>query len=338
MLNKPQNDFTPIQTLMMHQQAFSALMESVRLGVFDTLAASPCTVEELAKKHGFLQDPAGALLEMFRAYGLVEKTADTYKATGTAAEFLCSESPFFQGRNLDLHSSFIRGISENFTAQMRGEENTRENVDAGWSLEEGMTGSYQDALTGTLQDTTAFINDLENFSDMRMMCDIGGNHGEYSMAILDCNPQLKGEIADLPHVAAAANARIAKRGYAERLRAFECVLGTDNLPEIRYDLILASHVLYGFVDKLPEMCGMLYAAIKPGGWFVAQHLNPAGNLPAEYTSVVDFITHICSYKTHFIAGRTLTDALGKAGFSNFKTAPAGQHKGGLLVAAQKPLR
>ena len=191
-------------------------------------------------------------------------------------------------------------------------------------------------MTGPLQDTVAFVTSLGNFSQMRTFCDIGGNHGGFSMAILDRNKQLKGEIADLPHVAAAANQRIEHQGYAGRLHAFACNLDTDALPALRYDLILGSHILYRYLDDLPRLFEMLFAALKPGGWLVAQHLNPDGGLPVRYTSVVEFITRICSYKTHQIAGDTLTTALGAAGFSNFKTAPAGQHQGGLIVAAQKP--
>ena len=171
---------------------------------------------------------------------------------------------------------------------------------------------------------------------MRTCCDIGGNHGEFSMALLELNPHLRGDIADLPGVVPAANERIARRGYAQRLQAIPCDLRTSRLPELRYDLILASHILYAFMDALEPLLAMLHASLKPGGWFVAQHLNPEGNLPAEYTSVVEFITRISGYKTHYIAEDSLTAALRQAGFSNIKTAPAGQHQGGLIVAAQKP--
>lgn len=336
MLEKPQHDFNSVQNLMMHVQAFSALLESMRLGVFETLAAAPYTAGELAQKHGFREDATGALLEMFLAYGLVKKTADTYAASGMASEFLASGSPFYQGQNLQLHCSFVNEITKNLAAQLRGEDNGRSGVDAGWSLEDGMTGSYQDALLGPLQDTVEFISQLENFPRMRTFCDIGGNHGGFSMALLDRNPDLQGEIADLPHVAAAANTRIEQMGYADRLRAFECNLDTARLPEDRYDLILASHILYGFVDTLPELFTMLHSALKPGGWFVAQHLNPNGGLPVQYGSVVEFITCICGYKTHHIAKETLTEALSAAGFAVFKDAPAGKHHGGLIVAGQKP--
>ncbi len=336
MLNKPTNDFSPIQTLMMHVQAFTAIMESTRMGVFDTLAAAPCTAAELARKHGFLEAPAEALLEMFRAYGLVEKNGKNYNPTGTASEFLATGSPFFQGQNLALHARFIQQINADFAAQLRGDSGTHEAVDDGWGLEESMTGTVQDALLGTLQDTVAFIQDLGNFPQMRTCCDIGGNHGEFLMALMDLNPDLRGEIADLPNVVPAANARIAQRGYAQRLQAIPCDLRTSNLPELRYDLILASHILYGFVNELGLLLSSIHASLKPGGWFVAQHLNPKSGLPAEYSSVVEFITRISGYKTHHIPEETITTALRQAGFSNFKTAPAGQHQGGLIVAAQKP--
>ncbi len=334
-MDRPRSDFAPIETLLMQRISFSAVMDSIRLGIFDTLESAPSSAGDLAATYGFKEPQTEALLDLLATHGLVRNANGTYHNTQVASEHLVRTSPFFQYKALKLHVGFNVFIEENIPELLRGHNSAREATDAGWAVTDSMEGTAQHARMGILQDTADFITALPQFSDMRTMCDIGGNHGEFSMALLDRNHQLRGEIADLPPVAAVANERIAQRGYGERLRAMACDLRTTGLPRDAYDLVLASHVLYAFQDNLEEICAMIHAALKPGGWFVAQHMNPASELAPEYTSAVEFITRMAGYKTHFIDPQVFEPCLRSAGFHAVRMGYAGKNRNGLLVAAQR---
>ena len=49
------------------------------------------------------------------------------------------------------------------------------------------------------------------------MCDLGGNHGFYTMALLDRNSRLRGTICDLPEVVKLAKEVIPEMGYSDRI-------------------------------------------------------------------------------------------------------------------------
>ena len=61
---------------------------------------------------------------------------------------------------------------------------------------------------------TEFITALPEFLTLKHMCDLGGNHGFYTMALLDKNAQLRGTVCDLLKVAELARGLIAEMGLS----------------------------------------------------------------------------------------------------------------------------
>ncbi|MFO7594771.1 MAG: methyltransferase [Desulfocurvibacter africanus] len=334
-MDKPQSDFGPIETIMMQEVAFTAILESVRIGIFDDLGAQPLSAKQLAEKHGFLEPATESLLDVLTANGLLRKESEGYRNTQLASDYFVSTSPFFQGKALEIRHQFNASIKDGFIGLLRGTAGAREITDSVWSTEDTMQGTEQHARMGGLQDTVAFIAGLPGFQTMRMMCDIGGNHGAFSMALLDRNPDLHGVIADLPEVASAANDRIARLGYSSRLEAIGCDLRSNRLPAEQYDLVLASHILYAFVNDLDGIIRMIHESLRSGGWFVAHHVNPDGELPKLVVSGLEFTTRMLGYPTHLIGRTQFEDSLRKAGFNTIQFDTVGKDRGGLIVAARK---
>ena len=75
-----------------------------------------------------------------------------------------------------------------------------------------MKSMEQGVMVGSIQDATEFISALPEFPDLLRMCDLGGNHGFYTMALLNRNPQLRGMICDLPEVVKLAKEVISEMG------------------------------------------------------------------------------------------------------------------------------
>lgn len=333
-MQTPKSDFSFVETMLMQGVALNAIMESARMGVFDTLEQGPMTVSELAERHGFQEEPTEALLELLADMQLVEAGPVGYANTLAASEHLVSGSPFNQVKALELHGRFNDSVITNLGGLLRGESDMRKDVDDGWSTEDTMAGALQHARQGGLQATLAMVGTLPGLNESGVLCDIGGNHGEYSMSLLEQYPAMTGELVDLPHVAEAAGRRIKTRGLDERLTPVAIDLREKPLDADCYDLILASHVLYGFVDDLEGVARMLHASLRPGGWFVSHHLGGSGDHP-DYAASVQFVTRISGYKSHFIAKTHLEGALREAGFTDIRTSPAGKRRRGLLVAARK---
>ncbi|BDQ33294.1 methyltransferase domain-containing protein [Pseudodesulfovibrio portus] len=334
-MQTPKSDFSFVETMLMQGVGFSAIMDSARMGLFDSLEQGPLTAAAVAGKLGLEEEPTEALLELLAGMQLVVSGPTGYANSLVAGEHLVSTSPFYQGKALELQSRFNDFVTLNLGRLLRGESDMREEVDDGWGSEDSMTGTLQHARLGGLQDTLALVRTLPDLNESGMLCDIGGNHGELSMSLLENYPGMTGELLDLPHVAEAVGGRIEKRELGGRLKPVGMDLRLERLGADRYDLALASHVLYGFVDDLEGVARMLYESLKPGGWFVSHHLNVAGDLDPNYTAVVQFITRVSGYKSHFIGKDHLEGALLKAGFTDILSCPAGKRRKGLLMAGRK---
>jgi len=335
-MNRPDSAFGKIEAMMMHGMAFETLLACLRLRVFDQLDTASVTADEFAGQFGFMRNRAEGMLDMLAAFGVLEKTPDGYRNTLLASEHLVSTAPFYQGNALDLNDCFNKFVCLHMEENLRGTTPARESSDENWAPMKSLKGSAEQAWLGSLQDTVEFITGLPAFDRMQTMCDIGGNHGEYSMELLRRNAELQGEILDLPEVVDSANRSIRQKGFADCLTARACDLRQDDLPDKAYDLVLASHVLYAFMDDLDACLSSIKNSIKPGGWFVSHHMDPSGALPRECAATVEFIARMAGYETHFIERERLEQVLNSVGFQNLITTPAGPDSGNRIMAAQVP--
>ncbi|GAB7079390.1 methyltransferase [Megalodesulfovibrio paquesii] len=334
-MDKPKSDFAEIERLRAAGFTYQIVQRCCAVGLFDALAQTPRNAEELAQQHSWQPAPTQGLLELLAAADLLAFQDGRYTVAQVAREHLTLDAPFSQRKAMALQHRFDSHVLQHFETLLRGERPARSHTDEGWSSEDGMEGTLQFARLGALQDVTAFVAGLPEFPTMRLSCDIGGNHGEYSLALLERNPALRAELFDLPDVAAMAAARIARRGFSDRMEAIACDIRTTPLPTDRYDLVLASHVLYAFMPNLADLLQQIHAALRPGGWFVAHHLSLEGGLPQSSATVLEFTTRMAGYATHFIDPALLCLQLHEAGFSGMTIQPAGPHECGRIVAGRR---
>ncbi|NJB69153.1 2-polyprenyl-3-methyl-5-hydroxy-6-metoxy-1,4-benzoquinol methylase [Desulfobaculum xiamenense] len=335
-MNTPQSDFSPLSRLMSQEVIFHAVVQCVRLKLFDALSEQPATPEEIARKFGFQLGPTQALLELLAVNDLLTLGEHGYENTATAAEFLVSDSYFYQGAALEHNSRFTAAIKTQFIPLLKGEANPIAHApDDAWSDTDTMRATLQHSRMGALQDTVKVISGLPNFTEMRFMADIGGNHGEYSMALIERNPQLHGVILDLPGVVEKANERIARHELTQSLKAQVLDLRSDTLPSDSYDLVIASHILYAFMDDLAGFARQVHDSLKPGGWFVSQHMNRHSDTALQEKASLEFVTRMSGYPTHFIAREQLESAFAVAGFADIRCAFSGPGAQGLIVAGQR---
>ena len=183
-----------------------------------------------------------------------------------------------------------------------------------------------------------FIGALPGFREMRAMCDIGGSHGRYAMAIVDRNAGMAATIVDLPEVVAVASPMCNDLGYGDRLCFAACNLGSETLPVQAFDLVLASHVLYPLVNRLDEVVAKIACSLKPGGWFVAHHLDPDGETSRPFRTTVDLAMSLMQHARHVLNPADLKAAMERAGLTDLRTGTSGFHKENQILAARVPER
>jgi hypothetical protein len=335
-MQRPQHDFEPIAILSVESIASRALIESVRMKLYDRLE-TPQTVAQIAATFDMTDGAAEAFLDVLEERGLLVNSNGMYANSPVASEYLVSESPFYQGGSIELHEKLNDSVVREMTNLLHG-GGTRGGHEAPWKPSADYLASLvQYSLRGGLQDTIDFIVALQGFLEMRTMCDIGGNHGRYSMALLDQNPDLTAVVADLPDVVSVASSMCREAGYGERLSFAPCDLRDDSPSPGAYDLVLASHVLYPFSEQLDDVVARIGQALKPGGWFVAQHLDPNNSASRRFRTAMDLTTCLMRNSRHVVYPADLESAMSRAGLGDIKTATSGYHAENAIVAARRAL-
>ena len=296
---KPYHEFESIEALSLEMITSRALLESVRMKLFDRLEASQ-TAEQISSALGTLEPATEALLELLTAKQLLEKTGSEYRNNPAASEFLVTSSPFYQGESLEFHADYSQRVVAEMGSLFRGNEGDRMWTSPRRATPEALRGIAQYAVRGSLQDAVDFITALPGFADWQSMCDIGGNHGRYSMALVDENPGLTSEIVDLPGLIPAIETLCEEAGYRDRISAVACDLRTETLLKEAYDLVFASHVLHVFADDLKPVIEKIAAALKPGGQLVFQGLNPEAGGNSDRKAIRELVTRLMGHATHFI--------------------------------------
>ena len=333
-MTQPVNAFEPVESRLYASIAAKGLLAALELGLFEHLEDGDCGLGELAAKTGTVANRLEPLLDLLTAQGLLVK-GQAYANTPTASEYLVPGKPLYQGDGLALNAMFMASLEQNLVAALRSNSDARHASDACWGLETAMEGTAAHARSGALQRVTRFVAGLPGFSAMRTLCDVGGNHGEFSMALLDANPVLGAVVLDLPQVAEASLKRCRQRGYGDRIEARAFDLRTDAPAKGAYDLILVSHVLYGVAEALEPALGRLAAALRPGGWLVSHHFAPGGRTP-DVEACHELMTRLAGYPTHFLSRQRLEQPMAASGLGEFTadlpTPPLG---GGLILAGRK---
>ncbi|MEF3698503.1 methyltransferase family protein [Desulfolutivibrio sp.] len=331
----PTTSFEPIESILYASTLAKGLMAALDLDIFGQLAQGDKSAGELAAATGTQPDRLEALLDLLTARGVLVKAAAGYANSPAAAEYLTPDRPLYQGRAMALNMQFFAPLEADLTTALRRKERERHEVDAAWAMEEVMEGTAGHAKSGALVRVTRLASALPGFAAMRTMADVGGNHGEFTMALLDENPKLVGTIFDLPHVAPLSEARCRARGYGDRVTAVSFDLRTDAIGKDAFDLALASHVLYGVAEDLERSVGTVATALRPGGWMVSHHFAPGGR-DAVSEAGQELLTRLAGYPTHFLPLETIKGAMARQGLGDFVVeAAAPPLGGGLIVAGRK---
>ncbi len=336
-MNIPQikSNFRPLDDILYKGYAPTVISTAMELGLFDALAKEPMNANTLSAKLGTIENITEAFANVLVSLKLLEKNGDYYSLAQVAEEFLVKASPAYQGATIAMFSHYGQVMSKMPEILKNGPPKFDTDM---WANIEAMKVGGQGTRGGSIQDVTEFITTLPEFPNLKNMCDLGGSHGFYTMALLDKNPQLRGTILDLPKVAELAKELILEMGYAERIDTIGADIKTDISIGEAYDLVFASHVIYEWKGHLDDILKRINKAMVPGGVFVSNHLSMDDDECGPMSgTMVELMTRLMGYPTHHLSEDELKKALETSGFGDFTVRPAEearQYKC-LILAARK---
>ena len=259
-LSKPTTDPTAIFEHFRGSYGTELLTAAVRgFNVFGRFAAGPRPREALRQELGLTERPFVVLTTALRALGLLSVDAvGQMDLTPIAREHLVPGSPFDVSDYVGLAAEspgvkeIIERLKTNRPAGAKDDKGTafifREGVDSAMEKE----SSARDltlALAGRAKNVAPLLAERLPLSDAKVLLDIGGGTGIYSIALLQKNPQLRAIVWDRPEVLKVAQEFANAYGVADRLECHAGNMFGDPLPS-GADVMLLSNILHDW--DVPE--------------------------------------------------------------------------------------
>jgi len=309
--------FRPVADLIHKSISGKILMSALEMKIFDYLEGKYASEGEVARVLNAETPVVEAMLDCLVSMGFVVKGQNGYTNTLVASGFLVSTAPAFQGPYLKMTFSFFEKVAQDIPDLIKNSRGAVHEAANEWASPETIAMLGTTSFHGGLQNCVAFVKDLPGFDNFGKMCDVGGSHGFYSMGILDENPKLEAVVCDLPDVVEQAAKVHADMGYGKRISVLPVDIGEDNFIGSGYDLVLASHVFYGWKGNLSEVFVKICESMKPGGFFVSNHMymDKSESMPLSST-VLEFAMRLAGYPGHHLSEDELRSDLARAGFTD----------------------
>lgn len=230
-----------------------ALQIAAELGIADQLAAGPKSTRDLAAGSGAHEDPLYRVLRLLASVGIFQETGPRRFALTPPAELLRRGVPG------TLHDLVV------FTADplhFRVYANAIGTVRTGRPAMETTVGMppfeylsrnleyaavFNAAMTTLSAAIVPAVLDAYDFTDVRVLVDVAGGHGQVLASILHRYPHIRGVLVDRDHVIPGAMTRFDAEELSHRCRAiagdfFEAVPSGG-------DVYLLKHIIHDWDDE-----------------------------------------------------------------------------------------
>jgi SAM-dependent methyltransferase len=243
------------------------LHAGVKLDVFTHLADAPLSVSQLARIIHADERGLDMLLNALTAMDLLNKEADSFRATPFSADFLSKTSDNYMGHIIMHHQNLVEGWSRLDEAVKSGAPVRKRSSHAAGDdeLENFLMGMFN--LASHLAPRVASKLDL---SGRRRLLDLAGGPGTYAIHFCKQNPGLTAVIFDLPTTRPFAEQTVGRFGLSGRIAFSGGDITSDDIGT-GYDVVWVSHLLH---SEGPEAAAAIVAkaaaALADGGLLLIQ--------------------------------------------------------------------
>lgn len=263
-LVEPNIDPTPIFELFRGSYATELLTAAVaHFDIFRRLANQPMTRDELGQSLGLAERPTVVLTTALRAFGLLTCDANGKLClTELAREHLVPGGAFDVGNYVGLAAN-SPGVLE-MAARLRTNRPANHDSGVAFIYRDGVKSAMENeaaarhftlALAGRAKNVAPILAKKIDLSDAKLLVDVGGGTGIYSIAFLQRYPRLRAVVVDRPEVLKVAREIADAYGVADRLDLQAGDMFRDPLPS-EADVVLLSNILHDW--DVPE-CRTLLA-------------------------------------------------------------------------------
>ncbi|GAB3894689.1 hypothetical protein GCM10028803_10030 [Larkinella knui] len=255
---------------LLHAQIFpivgKAVLEAADKGVFEAVHKGKQTVDEIAAECRLHPKALRELMGLLLVLGYFKQRDGRYTLTRISQRWVLKdhdESVF--GMML-----FNNRVVWPWFEQLGNYLQTGEGIQYHDHLTTDQWAYYQQAmLAATGTEAKEFGRKAPIPKNATRMLDIGGSHGQHSVALCKKLPDLQAIILDLPPAIEQAAPLLARAGMGDRVRHQAGNALTDDFGESQYDIVLLSSLAHHFSNEQNrEVARKVARALKPGGVYI----------------------------------------------------------------------
>src|SRR5215468_897960 len=262
MAEKPRLDTTRLQRMATAYWESAALMAAVELDVFTAIARGQNTIPALAKAAGMTDRNAERLLTALAAMTLLERDGDRFANAPDVQRFLVKDSERYAGPWILFTKPRWKAFGE-LGERLKSTVENRLGAYTEFTVEDARR--YHAATYSIGMGAARLFSRSVDLSGRKLMLDLGGGSGAYSIVATQTFPGLKAIVLDLPPVVVVAREYITANGASERVSALAGDFTTSDFPQGADVVVMASNLPQYEPALIRLVVGKAFQALVPGG-------------------------------------------------------------------------
>lgn len=249
-----------------------AVLEAADKGVFEVAKDGPRTLDEFVSALSLNRKALGELLGLLTAMGYFTYKNNRFTLTRMARRYALKDDP------MSMYGMMIfnNRVAWDWMNHLGEYLETGKGIQYHETLSPEQWRYYQQGMVAASTPEAAEFGrraplpkSARQAGAPATMLDIGGSHGQHSVALCKKLPTLTATILDLPAAIEQAAPLLAQQGMGERVRHRPGNILTDELGDAQYDIVLMSSLAHHFTPEQNQVVADKVArALKPGGVFI----------------------------------------------------------------------
>lgn len=262
MAQSPRLDTTRLQRMAQAYWESAALMAAVELEVFTAIAHGHDTVAAVARTVGISARNAERLLTALAAMTLLDRNGDRFTNAPDVQRFLVKDGERYAGPWILFTKPRWEAFGK-LSEHLRRREENHLGQYVEFSVDDARR--YHAATYSIGMGAARLFSRSVDLTGRKLMLDLGGGSGAYSIVATKTYPGLKAIVLDLPPVAVVANEYIAKNDAADRVTAMPGDFTKTEFPKGADVVVMASNLPQYEPDLIRLVVAKAFAAMAPGG-------------------------------------------------------------------------
>lgn len=262
MAEKPRLDTTRLQKMAQAYWESAALMAAVELDVFTAIARGQDTIAAVATAAGISTRNAERLLTALAAMTLLDRDGDRFTNAADVQRFLVKDSDRYAGPWI-LFTKPRWGAYGELAERLKSPTENRLGAYESFTVDDARR--YHAATYSIGMGAARLFSRSVDLKGRKLMLDLGGGSGAYSIVATQTFPGLKAIVLDLPPVAIVAGEYIAANNALGRVTTLPGDFTRTEFPGNVDVVVMASNLPQYEPDLIRLVVGKAFAALAPGG-------------------------------------------------------------------------